>query len=177
MLIASEVHRGHFRNYTGAPYLEHLAEVATYVQCFGCDPETVAAAWLHDSIEDKKLSKRKIKMLFGERVKDIVLEVSDLETGNRATRKAASVARLAGASVEAQLIKIADIMSNTKSIAELNPDFARSTYLQEKENTLNVLTKVPIEIWMIARQQLDECWAKINRLSSEETSPISNTAG
>lgn len=99
MMFAREVHKHQVRKYTGNPYIEHLAEVAAIAAsvCRINIDITMAVAWLHDCIEDQDVTPRVIEDQFGLRIADAVGFLSDMETGNRAERKAASRKRLAGA--------------------------------------------------------------------------------
>ena len=81
--------------------------------------------------------------------------LSDLETGNRAQRKAASRNRLASASAEIQTIKCADLISNTASIVQHDAKFAE-IYLEEKRLLLDVLAKADGRLVQIARKQVGE---------------------
>ena len=160
MQFAREVHKDQVRKYTGCPYFDHLAEVAGIVASLGwfddeVHPTTCAAvAFLHDSIEDVGVVWDTLCAEFGETVADGVLLLSDLETGNRAERKAASRARLASAPSWIQTIKCADLISNTSSIVKHDPKFA-VTYLEEKRLLLDVLTKADPRLIEIARAQAE----------------------
>jgi hypothetical protein len=90
--------------------------------------------------------------MFGEIVTAGVILLSDLETGNRAERKAASRARLANAPAWVQTIKCADLISNTSSIVKHDPKFA-VTYLEEKRLLLDVLTKADRRLHQLALEQ------------------------
>lgn len=146
MLFARERHAAQRRKYTGNPYFDHLAEVAGIAMSVGwsqaeAHPDTfMATAWLHDVREDQGVSHVELLARFGPLVADGVAYLSDLEVGNRATRKAASRTRLAAAPAWVQTIKVADLISNTSSIVEHDPDFAR-VYLSEKRALLEVLTR------------------------------------
>jgi len=50
---AKMIHKPQVRKYTGEPYFVHLVEVGMTLEWAGCDPEVVAAGFLHDSIEDQ----------------------------------------------------------------------------------------------------------------------------
>jgi (p)ppGpp synthase/HD superfamily hydrolase len=103
----------------------------------------VAAAWLHDVVEDTGVTIETIRAEFGTEVAELVgwlTDVSKPEDGNRATRKAVDRAHTAEAPAEAQTIKLADLISNSKSIMEHDPAFAK-TYLEEKRLLLAVMTK------------------------------------
>ncbi|WP_186215911.1 HD domain-containing protein [Burkholderia gladioli] len=146
MMFAREIHKDQRRKYTGNPYVDHLAEVAGIVAALGWPYATVhpsqmiATAWLHDCREDQGVSAKYLESEFGPIVSHGVTLLSDLETGNRAERKAASRARLSNAPDWVQTIKCADLISNTSSIVEHDPKFA-VTYLEEKRLLLNVLTR------------------------------------
>jgi (p)ppGpp synthase/HD superfamily hydrolase len=132
------------RKYTSEPYYVHPAEVARIVAGVpGSTPDMVAAAWLHDVVEDTGCTYTDIHMNFGIDIATLVgwlTDVSRPEDGNRAVRKAIDRAHSADAPAEAQTIKLADLISNSKSIMAHDPAFAR-TYLEEKRLLLEVMTK------------------------------------
>lgn len=132
------------RKYTGEPYIVHPAEVARIVaEVEGSTEDMVAAAWLHDVVEDTGVTLTDINLNFGADIAALVgwlTDVSKPEDGNRKTRKAIDREHTAQAPAEAQTIKLADLISNSKSIMQYDPDFA-VTYLAEKKLLLEVLTK------------------------------------
>lgn len=138
--FAEKAHSAQLRRYTNAPYVTHLVEVAELTQEFGGDDVAVAAALLHDVMEDQGVTKEELVEHFGQEVADLVEALSDMEKGNRKTRKALAKERLGNASAVVQTIKVADLISNTRSIVEHDPDFAK-VYLLEKKDLLAVLTK------------------------------------
>jgi (p)ppGpp synthase/HD superfamily hydrolase len=77
--FASHLHRDHIRNdKEKTPYVLHLAEVAELVtQSGGSDPE-IAAAWLHDTVEDTETTIKELRKEFGDEIADIVEGVTDL---------------------------------------------------------------------------------------------------
>jgi (p)ppGpp synthase/HD superfamily hydrolase len=153
MMFARSVHAEQMRKYTGNPYVDHLAEVAGIVATVAMDTENaVAVAWLHDCVEDQGVASDTLREMFGEIVTAGVILLSDLETGNRAERKAASRARLANAPAWVQTIKCADLISNTSSIVKHDPKFA-VTYLEEKRLLLDVLTKADRRLHQLALEQ------------------------
>lgn len=158
MQFAREVHKDQRRKYTNAPYIEHLAEVAGIVATVATDePENtsvmVATAWLHDCVEDQGIDLYKIEKMFGIRVAAGVSGLSDIDPGNRATRKAAARERLAICSAWIQTIKCADLISNTKSIVEHDPKFAE-VYVAEARMLLDVMERADPRLREIAYQQL-----------------------
>lgn len=149
MLFAREVHKDQRRKYTLTPYSDHLAQVAGIVATVDQSPESIAVAWLHDCREDQGITGEEIESRFGIRVAVGVALLSDFEKGNRAERKAASRARLASAPGWVQTIKCADLISNTGSIVQHDPDFAR-VYLAEKAALLEVMTLADRRLWAVA---------------------------
>lgn len=155
MLFARDVHKDQKRKYTGSPYSDHLAEVAGIAMSVGWHiPEVhpdvfMAVCWLHDCVEDQGVRPSTLIAKFGIDVAKGVLMLSDLEDGNRSTRKAASRDRLATAPGWVQTIKCADLISNTASIVLHDPKFA-VTYLQEKRDLLAVLTRADRCLWELA---------------------------
>jgi (p)ppGpp synthase/HD superfamily hydrolase len=144
------------RKYTNEPYIVHPAEVVQILKTRPHDPEMVAAAWLHDVVEDTGVSIEVIRAEFGSKVSDLVgwlTDVSRPEQGNRATRKAIDRAHTAAAPAEAQTIKLCDLISNTRSIVEHDAEFAR-VYLAEKRLLLEVMTKADPELMARAREQI-----------------------
>ena len=134
---------GQVRKYTGEPYIVHPFEVAMTVRQVGGTPEMVAAAFLHDTVEDTDVNMETIEREFGPEVAEIVFFLTDVsrpEHGNRATRKAMDRAHIAKADARAQTIKLADLISNCSSIVKYDPGFAK-VYLEEKRLLLEVLTK------------------------------------
>ena len=140
---------GQLRKYTYEPYIVHPAEVASIVRSVPHTDEMIAAAWLHDVVEDTGVTIEVIRAEFGAEIAELVgwlTDVSRPEQGNRATRKAIDRAHTAMASAEAQTIKLADLISNCTSIVEHDADFAK-TYLEEKRLLLEVLTKGNKALW------------------------------
>lgn len=160
MLFARRVHRDQRRKYTGNPYTDHLAEVAGIVASVTADPGAIAVAWLHDCVEDCGVTQDELTELFGECIASEVMMLSDLETGSRAERKAASRLRLAQVPWWVQTIKVADLISNTSSIVEHDPKFA-VTYLEEKRLLLDVLKLAHPGLMDVARRQLAEAREKL----------------
>lgn len=147
--LATIAHRGQLRKYTNEPYIVHPASVAKHLEIAMADEATIAAAWLHDVIEDCEVPAKQIALLVSQEVADLVLEVTDVsrkEDGNRATRKAMDLRHLSHTSVRGANIKLADLTDNTESILRHDPHFAK-VYLVEKEKALEVLKHGMPELW------------------------------
>jgi len=144
LIFATDAHTSvqHVRKYTGEPYINHPIEVMGIVQTAAhYTDEMLSAALLHDTIEDTPVTREDIEQAFGPAVAALVMELTDqCLVGNRATRKAAEAARLATISPAAQTVKLADLISNTRSIVAHDPGFAM-VYLPEKLRILAVMTK------------------------------------
>src|SRR5947209_4492407 len=105
------------------PYINHLLEVANLVAqaTAGSDPIVVLAALLHDAVEDQGVTRDTIANELGQRVANIVLEVSDDKSLPKAERKRKQVETAPHKSREAKLIKLADKTSNLRAIANSPP--------------------------------------------------------
>jgi guanosine-3',5'-bis(diphosphate) 3'-pyrophosphohydrolase len=101
-----------------SPYMNHLIDIAHLLGEVAAveDPEILAAAFLHDALEDTDTVANEIESLFWQRVLDIVLEVTDDKTPPKDVRKRLQVEHAAKLSSEAAFIKIADKISNIRDI-------------------------------------------------------------
>jgi (p)ppGpp synthase/HD superfamily hydrolase len=116
----------------------------------------IAAALLHDVVEDTHVTLDQIEDRFGNEVAELVGWLTDIsrpEDGNRRTRKALDRFHSADAPAEAQTIKLADLIHNTISIAEHDPNFWK-VYREEKIELLKVLTKGDKTLMYRAQQQV-----------------------
>jgi len=155
-LFATAAHAGQVRKYTGEPYITHATAVVEIVRTVPHTDVMVAAAWLHDVVEDTAATLDAIRREFGGDVAELVdwlTAASRSHDGNRAARKAIDRAKLAKAPTEAQTVKLADIIDNTATITARDPAFA-PMYLAEKEVLLDVLTRGDPTLMGIARLQV-----------------------
>ena len=142
-MLAGEAHKGQMRKYSGLPYIVHPIEVATIVESAGGTDEMIAAALLHDVIEDTEFTYEDIAEKVSPEVADLVqgmTEASKPGDGNRKDRKAIDRDFLAKQSPEVQTIKYADVISNTKDIRVYDPQFAE-VYVAESKALLEVMDK------------------------------------
>ena len=147
---------GQTRKYTGEPYVVHPMEVASLVESVGGTEAMVAAALLHDVLEDTGVTVDVLEEQLGSEVADLVLWLTDVSKpndGNRSTRKALDRQHSAAAPAAAQTVKVADLISNTRSIVAHDPDFAK-VYLAEKRLLLDVLTRADPTLLTMARKQV-----------------------
>tara|TARA_R110000764_G_scaffold35855_1_gene80219 strand:+ start:32 stop:541 length:510 start_codon:yes stop_codon:yes gene_type:complete len=146
LVFATAAHAavGQMRKYSDDPYIVHPIRVATTVAKFGGTDEMIAAAYLHDVVEDTGVSIVDIQDMFGTDVALIVdglTDVSKPEDGNRAVRKELDRAHSAGATYEAQFVKCADIIDNAHDIGANDPSF-NVVYRKEMLLLIQVLDKV-----------------------------------
>lgn len=144
------------RKYTFEPYIVHPAEVVSIVESIPHTDVMLAAAWLHDVVEDTGVTIETIRSEFGTEVAELVSWLTDVsrpEHGNRARRKALDRAHSAAAPAEAQTVKLADLISNTRSIMAHDVAFAK-TYLEEKRLLLEVMYKGDATLMAMARENV-----------------------
>ncbi len=169
--FALKYHGEQKRKYTGEPYINHPVEVANIVSSVTDDCEMISAALLHDVIEDT-VAEREDLMNFGfmQPIADLVAELTDISTpsdGNRAKRKEIDRLHLANASDRAKTIKLADLISNSKSICEHDKKFAK-VYMKEKSNLLNVLVGGDESLMLIATEIVSK-WESQNHNNTTNT--------
>lgn len=128
--FAARQHRHQLRRDGKTPYIAHPFRVAlTLATVFECrDPDILAAAVLHDTIEDTATDYEDIEEAFGPWIAEAVATLTDIKSLPDAQRKAEYHARLAKADWRILLIKLADAYDNL-SDAAANPDskFAAKT--------------------------------------------------
>lgn len=115
--FASRKHgeRGQVRKATGAPYIVHPEGVAKIVKDFGGDDEQIQAAWLHDTMEDTGTWEDDLREKFGDRVADLVSELTNDDFAIRSIGKEDYMSnKLVNLSDDALLIKLSDFLYNIK---------------------------------------------------------------
>jgi (p)ppGpp synthase/HD superfamily hydrolase len=130
LAFALERHAGQTRKGTDVPYASHPLRVAGLVLEHGGDARQVAAALLHDVIEDCGVSDAELRERFGAEVAGVVRALSDVLEGDTPERKAPwrerktrFVARLPGVDARARLVAACDKLDNLSAIvADLEAD-------------------------------------------------------
>jgi (p)ppGpp synthase/HD superfamily hydrolase len=143
------------RKYTGEPYVVHPVAVAALVQSVPHTPEMIAAAYLHDVVEDTPVTIEEIEREFGTEVAELVgwlTDVSKPEDGSRKVRKQKDLEHTAKAPAAAKTIKIADLIDNTLTIRDRDPAFWK-VYRREKMALLEVLKDGDQTLWQQAFHQ------------------------
>ena len=137
IIFAVKAHAGTERRGKGYPYIVHPMEAVEIVSTMTKDQELLAAAALHDTVEDTDVTIEQIREEFGDRVADLVadetVEIPD-QVGNDGddvmagsdrpseeetwhSRKQAAIDRLAKASHDAKMVALGDKLSNMRAIA------------------------------------------------------------
>lgn len=161
VIFATRAHRKQVRKYTGEPYIMHPLAVAEIVRTVeGHTEEMLAAAVLHDVVEDTDVTIDEICNQFGPVVGMYVEYCTDISTpemGNRKVRKDMDAWHYSRGPAESQTIKVADLIHNTSDISKHDPRFW-NVYKHEKWYCLNLLTKADPDLWQQARVQVKELW-------------------
>ncbi len=151
--FATAAHGTQKRKYRDEPYIKHPVRVMETCRSAGASFEVLAAALLHDVLEDTEVDEAKMKDFLLSIIPEeaalhtlnLVIEMTDVYTKsnfphlNRRARKAKEFERIKQTSAEAQTIKYADILDNAPDTAEHDPGFARKM-LHEYKTMLKEIT-------------------------------------
>jgi myo-inositol-1(or 4)-monophosphatase len=123
IVFAVRAHAGTERRGKGFPYIVHPMEAVEIVATMTPDQELLAAAALHDTVEDTDVTVEQIRDEFGDRIASLVAAESDIEVNDISreeswhVRKQAAIDRLAAASRDAKMVALGDKLSNMRAIA------------------------------------------------------------
>ena len=123
IIFAVRAHAGTERRGKGFPYIVHPMEAMEIVATMTSDQELLAAAALHDVVEDTSVTVDELRGEFGERIAALVAAESDTfeagvsEEDSWHARKQAAIDRLAKAPLEAKMVALGDKLSNMRAIA------------------------------------------------------------
>ncbi|MBQ9462902.1 MAG: HD domain-containing protein [Bacteroidales bacterium] len=123
IIFAVKAHAGTERRGKGFPYIVHPMEAVEIVSTITPDQELLAAAALHDVVEDSGVCVEELRREFGDRVAAIVASESDhfepgvSEEDSWHARKRAAINRLAAASRDSKIVALGDKLSNMRAIA------------------------------------------------------------
>lgn len=175
--FALEAHRHQIRK-SGEDYISHPLEVAKICASLGLDTLTIAAALLHDVVEDTSVKQSQVKVEFGEEIASLVDGVTKIERirWRSQTKQAENIRKVIVAMAEdvrVILIKLADRLHNMRTISHISPQKQR---LKAKE-TLEVyaplahrlgIASIKTELEDLAFQVLNkEKYDQIARLVSQ----------
>lgn len=122
--FAAHKHKNQRRKDASAsPYINHPIALASVLREEGgvVDPEVIAAALLHDTIEDTETSAEELRGQFGDRIAQIVAEVTDTKWLAKHSRKRLQISKAGNASEAAKLVKLADKICNIRDIITSPP--------------------------------------------------------
>ena len=123
IVFAVRAHAGTERRGKGFPYIVHPMEAMEIVATMTCDQELLAAAALHDTVEDTDVTIEQIRTEFGDRIASLVASESDTVLDGLSVeeswhaRKQAAIDRLALASRDGKIVALGDKLSNMRAIA------------------------------------------------------------
>ena len=119
ILFAVRCHSGVERRGKGFPYIVHPMEAMAIAATMTADQEVLAAAALHDVVEDTEVTLDQLRSQFGDRIARLVDTESDRfgEGLDWRTRKEESLRRLKGASRDEKIVALGDKLSNMRAIA------------------------------------------------------------
>lgn len=123
IIFAVNAHKGAERRGKGFPYIVHPMEAVAIVSTMTDDQELLAAAALHDTVEDTDVTAADIEAKFGKRIAELVAAESDEYTEGVSAedswhaRKQAAINRLANAGHDAKIVAMGDKLSNMRAIA------------------------------------------------------------
>ena len=123
IVFAVRAHAGTERRGKGYPYIVHPLEAVEIVATMTSDQELLAAAALHDTVEDTDVTVDELRATFGSRIALLVADESDempegvTEADSWHARKQAAIDRLSRASREAKMVALGDKLSNMRAIA------------------------------------------------------------
>jgi Guanosine polyphosphate pyrophosphohydrolases/synthetases len=122
IVFAVNAHHNTERRGKGFPYIVHPMEAVEIVATITSDQQLLAAAALHDTIEDTDVTVEQLRAEFGERIASLVHAESDQftegvsEEDSWHDRKQAAIDRLAAASHDAKIVAMGDKLSNMRAI-------------------------------------------------------------
>ena len=123
IIFAVRAHAGTERRGKGFPYIVHPLEAVEIAATMTSDQELLAAAALHDTVEDTSVTIEQLRVEFGDRVASLVASETDTfqegvsEEASWHARKQAAIDRLARASRDAKIVALGDKLSNMRAIA------------------------------------------------------------
>ena len=144
MIFAIEAHASTNHTYDNKPYSIHLTMVANIARKYidiipdQCQEEVLSACWLHDTIEDCRLTYNDLKKEFGETVAEIVYAVSNEKGKNRKERANDIYYRGIRNTAWATFVKMCDRLANIKYSSETNSRMLE-VYAKEHKDFIDIL--------------------------------------
>jgi GTP diphosphokinase / guanosine-3',5'-bis(diphosphate) 3'-diphosphatase len=160
--VAAEAHAGQVRK-TGDPYITHPLAVAHMLAGYGLDEPTLAAALLHDTVEDTNLTLNDLSMQFGDEIGRLIDGVTKLDRvrySNREQAQAATIRKMVVAmaqDVRVLIIKLFDRLHNLRTVQALREEKQRRV----AQETLDVYAPLAhrLGVQEIKHEFEDRCFA------------------
>jgi guanosine-3',5'-bis(diphosphate) 3'-pyrophosphohydrolase len=166
--FAAQYHNGQTRKYSSESYIHHLIRVKDMLTAYTQDETILAAALLHDIIEDTPVTREDLKKFLTSiteeekavRISNLVDELTDVYVKdkypqwNRRKRKAMELKRLEKTSAASQTVKYADIIDNCRLIVKDDPEFA-GTFLNECLTLLKKINKGDPLLYNKAKERVE----------------------
>ena len=166
--FAHKAHNGQKRKYTNTPYIDHPIRVATRLQeRSDATIPMIAAAYLHDVVEDCGVTLEQIEQQFGKEIRDTVDWLTNKSKGStlpRADRKKMDRERLSKAPKEIKIIKLIDRIDNLNEMQEAPSKF-KEKYIQESLLLAGVIGDAD----ELLKQELIAATNKIKNESPQQT--------
>lgn len=167
--FADQAHGDQMRKYASERYIVHPVRVMEICAEYTQDLPVLAAALLHDVLEDTETGKDEMRQFLKQHLTDgqthqaikLVVELTDVYVKadypklNRDQRKSKEAERLAKTSANAQTIKYADIIDNCKEITAHDAHFA-PVYLRECKHLLTHCSKGNKQLYDLARHTIEK---------------------
>jgi len=165
---AASAHRHHRRKDTEAtPYINHLTEVAHLLASAGCAATVISAGYLHDAIEDVDVTYEMVLAEFGAEIADLVRSVTDDKHMAKVERKQKQVEHAAHAGPGTAALKLADKISNLRSLAASPPHgWDRARLREYVEWSQLVVSRLP-EPNEYLRQRYEDVYLSVCELFRE----------
>ncbi|MFO7170500.1 MAG: bifunctional (p)ppGpp synthetase/guanosine-3',5'-bis(diphosphate) 3'-pyrophosphohydrolase [Chloroflexota bacterium] len=171
--IAREAHAGQVRA-SGEPYIDHPVAVAEILLDLHLDAASIAAALLHDVVEDTLITKEQIEALFGSEIAhlvDGVTKLSKLEAQSKEEAQAGTYRKMFIAMADdprVVLVKLADRLHNLRTISAKSPESQRRTARETMEIYAPLAHR--LGIWQIKWELEDRAFAVLNPEKYQEIS-------
>jgi guanosine-3',5'-bis(diphosphate) 3'-pyrophosphohydrolase len=164
LFFAAKAHKDQRRKSSGEPYVNHLIEVAQLLASLADvqDQTTLQSAVLHDSVEDTVITGNELQERYGSEVLKLVLQLSDDKSQPKDVRKALTVDKIGSKDPRAQCIKIADLISNLRSLPDDWPTERQKQYLDwAKAVRNNISVQVPHKLDAMFLQTIEDAGEKL----------------
>lgn len=178
--FAARAHAGQKRKYGAEHYIAHPVRVMELCRAYTDRLPLLAAALLHDVLEDTAISKEALRRFLlaempqapAEATLHLVTELTDVYTKakhprwNRRQRKAKEARRIAQTSGDSQTIRYADIIDNCHGLARYDPEFA-AVFLQECKGLLKHIPNGEPQLYQQAVKTVQD---QLQQLKASDTS-------